>query len=147
MIKTIADPSQYPFEWLDVTDPSEEEVRQLREKYGLHASSIKDWLQPDHLPKYEDVGSYVFIIFRMHSEKVGTEADTVTELTDKLAIFMTKERVITMHKKDWGAPEVIREEQVDQHSCEDTVHLVYEIIKSCIATYEAPSLKLTKDIE
>jgi magnesium transporter len=147
MIQTIADSSQYPFEWIDVTDPDEEELQQITKKYELHRSSIKDWLQPDHLPKYENVDKYVFIIFRMHCEKVGREADTVAELTDKLAIFMTQERVITMHKKEWSGPEVIRENQVDQHACEDTLHLVNEIIKHCIATYEAPSVKLTKDIE
>lgn len=147
MIRTIADSSQYPFEWIDVMDPDEEELRQIRAKYALHESSVKDWLQPDHLPKYEDVGTYVFIIFRMHSEKITSRADTVAELTDKLAIFMTPESVITMHKKEWGAPELIREQQVDQHACEDTLHLVNEIIKSCIATYEAPSVKLTNDIE
>lgn len=147
MIKTIADSSQYPFEWVDVTDPDDQELKEIREKYALHESSIKDWLQPDHLPKYEDVGKYVFIIFRMHSEKVGSEADTVAELTNKLAIFMTKESVITMHKWEWNSPEDILKNQVDQHDCEDTLHLVNEIIKSCIATYEAPSVKLTKDIE
>ncbi|MCF0069023.1 magnesium transporter CorA [Dyadobacter sp. CY261] len=147
MIKTIADSSQYPFKWIDITDPDEEELKQVREKYALHESSISDWLQPDHLPKYETVGQYVFIIFRMHCQTVGAEADTVGELTDKLAIFMTKDSVITMHKQPWNEAEPILKDQVDQHDCDNTVHLVNEIIKSCIATYEAPSLKLTKDIE
>lgn len=147
MIQTIADSPQYPFEWVDVTDPSEEELKTIRTRYKLHESSIKDWLQPDHLPKYEDVRTYVFIIFRIHSEQVGAEADTLAELTNKLAIFMTEKSVITLHKKEWTAPELIRKQQVDQHSCEDTVQLVNEIIKACIATYEAPSQKLTKDIE
>nr|WP_295925280.1 CorA family divalent cation transporter [uncultured Dyadobacter sp.] len=147
MIETIVDQGKYPFEWLDVTDPDQDELRTITEKYALHESSIKDWLQPDHLPKYENVGSYTFIIFRMHSDEVGSEADTVPELTDKVAIFTTKDRVITMHRKKWDAPAHIRENQIDQHSCENTHHLVNEIIKNCIATYEKPSVKLTRDIE
>ncbi|MCF2496931.1 magnesium transporter CorA family protein [Dyadobacter chenhuakuii] len=147
MINTIAEKSKYPFEWLDITDPNEEEMKQLTETHSLHKSSIKDWLQPDHLPKYEKVGDYVFIIFRLHSEKVGPEADTVPELTDKVAIFMFEEKVITLHRKPWDAPNFIAENQLEQHQCKDTLHLVNEIIKSCLSTYEAPSAKLTSDIE
>ncbi|MHA4741072.1 magnesium transporter CorA family protein [Dyadobacter sp. MSC1_007] len=147
MIQAIVENGEYPFEWVDVTDPDDEELKHITKNYQLHESSIKDWLQMDHLPKYEDVGSYTFIIFRMHAEKVAAEADTVTELTDKIAIFVTKERVITMHKKQWSGPEHIRENQIEQHSCENTHQLVNEIIKNCISTYEKPSMKLTRDIE
>ena len=87
MFQTIADQNEYPFEWLDVREPSEDELKTLSEKYNLHESSIKDWLQPDHLPKYEDLGSYIFIIFRMHCEEVSEEADTVQELTNKGYFF------------------------------------------------------------
>ncbi|MCF0048784.1 magnesium transporter CorA [Dyadobacter sp. LJ53] len=147
MIHTIAEKNKYPFEWLDITDPSEEELKQLTGEHSLHESSIKDWGQPDHLPKYEKVGDYVFIIFRMHAETVGSEADTVPELTDKVAIFMFPEKVITLHRKPWAAPEYIAENQLEQHACKDTLHLVNEIVKSCLGTYEAPSIKLTSDIE
>lgn len=147
MIQTIVEQGKFPFEWIDVTDPSDEELKEVTTNYQLHESSVKDWLQPDHLPKYEDVGSYYFIIFRMHSEQVAAEADTVTELTDKVAIFVMKDRVVTMHKKKWSGPELIRDNQIEQHSCENTHHLVNEIIKYCISTYEKPSMKLTRDIE
>ena len=42
---------------------------------------------------------------------------------------------------------MIKSNQIEQHGCKNTHQLVNEIIKSCIATYEEPSLKLTKDIE
>lgn len=147
MIQTVTDPSEYPFEWLDITDPDDEELKSITEKYDLHESSIKDWLQTDHLPKYEDVGSYIFIIFRVHSENVSVEADTVTELTDKVAIFMNAQIVVTLHKKQWSGPESIKDKQIRQHECKNTHHLVNEIVKSCLATFDAPSAKLTRDIE
>jgi magnesium transporter len=147
MIQTITDTSEYPFEWIDVLDPDDNELKTLSEKYHLHASSIKDWQQSDHLPKYETVGDYIFIIFRMHCKQVSAEADTVPELTDKVVIFQTEERVITIHRKEWKSPQQIKETQIDQHDCKNTHQLVNEIIKSCIYTYEEPSTKLTKDIE
>ncbi|MCE6987732.1 CorA family divalent cation transporter [Dyadobacter sp. CY323] len=147
MIKTITDPSEFPFEWLDVFDPDEEEIKKLAEKYDLHDSSIKDWQEGDHLPKYENVGAYAFIIARVHTKQVSSQADTVLELTDKVAIFTTPERVITIHRKEWLGPEMIKENQLKQHNCQNTHHLVNEIVKNCLETYEKPSVKLTKDIE
>ncbi|TLV02673.1 magnesium transporter CorA family protein [Dyadobacter luticola] len=147
MIKTITDQKKFPFEWLDILDPEPEELKDIAAKYKLHESSIKDWLQTDHLPKYENVGSYVLIIFRIHCHKVPEEADTVPELTDKVVIFMSDERVITLHKKKWDAPKAILENQLEQHHCQTTHDLVNEIVKSCLSTYEAPSVKLTEDIE
>ncbi|MEO6287778.1 MAG: CorA family divalent cation transporter [Dyadobacter sp.] len=147
MIQTVTDKSEYPFEWLDLLDPNDEELKSITEKYDLHESSIKDWLQTDHLPKYEDVGSYTFIIFRIHAECVSAEADTVTELTDKVAIFMNAQTVVTLHKKPWSGPESIKDKQITQHECKNTHHLVNEIVKSCLATFDGPSAKLTRDIE
>ena len=147
MIHTIAEKNKYPFEWLDITDPDEEELKKLKQTYSLHEASIKDWQQPDHLPKYETMNGYVFIIFRMHAESVTDEADTVPELTDKVAIFMFPDKVITLHRNAWNAPESIRENQIEQHGCKDTLQLVNEIVKSCLGTYEEPSTKLTQDIE
>ncbi|KAA0993700.1 magnesium transporter CorA family protein [Dyadobacter aurulentus] len=147
MVQSITDHSEHPFEWIDIVDPDQDELNELTTKYALHESSINDWLQPDHLPKYEHVRSYTFIIFRMHAEKVSKEADTVPELTDKVAIFMFEKLVITLHKNEWLAPQFIKENQIRENACENTHQLVNEIIKSCIATYEAPSIKLTSDIE
>ncbi|WP_439581408.1 magnesium transporter CorA family protein [Dyadobacter bucti] len=147
MIQTIADKSEYPFEWLDVLDPSEDELKEIAQKYKLHDSSIKDWLQPDHLPKYEKVDGYIFIIFRTHAEKVLDEADTVQELSNKVAIFVKEDLVLTLHKKKWTACSVIKENYVDTKLCENTHHLVNEIVKNCLLSYEQPSVELTKDIE
>jgi magnesium transporter len=147
MIQTIAEKTKHPFEWLDITDPDEDELKTLTQTHSLHEASIKDWGQTDHLPKYENMNGYAFIIFRIHSQSVATEADTVPELTDKVAIFMFPDKVITLHRKPWTAPEFISENQIEQHQCKDTLHLVNEIIKSCLSTYEAPSAKLISDIE
>ncbi|WP_031527250.1 magnesium transporter CorA family protein [Dyadobacter crusticola] len=147
MLQSITDHSEHPFEWLDIIDPDQKELDELTSKYALHESSIKDWLQADHLPKFEYVGSYAFIIFRVHAEQTSVEADTVTELTNKVAIFMFEDRVITLHKHAWSGPEQIKETRFSQHACENTHQLVNEIVKVCLSTYEQPSARLTRDIE
>ncbi|WP_229254007.1 CorA family divalent cation transporter [Dyadobacter sp. NIV53] len=147
MINTIADKSAYQFEWIDVTDPSKEELQEIANNYELHNSSVEDCLQPDHLPKHENVGSYVFIIFRLHTDKVADKADTVQELTDKIAIFMKDDLIITIHRKDWPQVKEINENFIKQGLCKSAHNILNEIVKSGLHTYEIRADELTHEIE
>ncbi|MBE9463200.1 CorA family divalent cation transporter [Dyadobacter subterraneus] len=149
MIKTFADKSEHPFEWLDVTDPSMDELHEIAKKYNLHESSVNDCLQPDHLPKYEIVGNEgdVFIILRLHTSEVANQADTVRELTDKIAIFMKEERVITIHKKPWPESEKIKDEYIKSDYCKSAHHILNEIVKTGLATYDQHAARLNREIE
>jgi magnesium transporter len=147
MIRSIARKSEYTFEWVDVDDPSKEEIHEIATCYDLHDSSIEDCLQPDHLPKYEIVPPYTFIIFRWHSEKVESRADTVQELTDKIAVFMKDDLIITIHRKPWEEVEQVNERFVKGGICKSAHHILNEIVKSGLRTYETRAQKLTQEIE
>ena len=149
MVKMFADKSSHPFEWLDVTNPSMDELREIAHKYNLHESSVNDCLQPDHLPKYEIVGNEgdIFIILRLHSSDVTSQADTVRELTDQISIFIKEERIITIHKNEWAQAEKIREEYMMSEHCKSAHHILNEIIKTGLATYDDHASRLNREIE
>jgi len=149
MIKTFADKSSHPFEWLDVTNPSMDELREIARKYNLHESSVNDCLQPDHLPKYEIVGNEgdIFIILRLHSSDVTSQADTVRELTDQISIFVKEERIITIHKNEWTQADKIKEEYMSSEDCKSVHHILNEIIKTGLATYDNHASRLNREIE
>lgn len=149
MIKTLADKSEHPFEWLDVTDPGKDELDEIAKKYNLHESSVNDCLQPDHLPKYEIVGTEgdVFVILRLHTSEVANQADTVRELTDKIAIFMKEERIITIHKKPWPESEKIKDEYIKSQNCKSAHHILNEIVKTGLATFDSQASHLNREIE
>ena len=60
-----------PFTWIDVHSPEPEELRRLAHRYGLHATSVDDCLDPDHLPKHERIGETTFLIFRVYDTEAG----------------------------------------------------------------------------
>jgi magnesium transporter len=147
MIKTIADRSGYPFEWVDAFDPTKEELHEIASRYGLHDSSVEDCLQPDHLPKHENVGPYIFIIFRFHVGEVGDKADTVQELTDKIAIFMKDDLIVTIHRRPWDQAEEINENFLKPGLCKSAHHILNEIVKTGLKSYDERAVELTKEIE
>jgi magnesium transporter len=138
MVKKLSEKVNNAFEWIDVVDPPQDELQRIAHEYNLHESSVNDCLQPDHLPKFEKLENYTFIIFRMHTPEMNGEADTVQELTDKLALFVSKDTIITIRKKDWFPLNQIGK---------SPFHLLNEIIRAGLATYEEPATRLTRLIE
>ncbi|WP_051350144.1 CorA family divalent cation transporter [Dyadobacter alkalitolerans] len=127
MIQTIAKKPEYPFAWVNVTDPAKEELRGIANKYELHDSSVADCLQPDHLAKHENVGSYTFVILRVYSDQVAAQADTVQELTDKVAIFLKDDLIITIHRKPFEQFADIDTYFLKSGLCESALHVLNEI--------------------
>jgi magnesium transporter len=52
------------FVWIGIADPTEEEMRKLKETYGLHPLAIEDALKADQLPKVDIYGDQLFVIAR-----------------------------------------------------------------------------------
>lgn len=87
------------FIWLDVSDPNGSDLEYITKTYNLHAESVRDCLTPQHLPKYEDIEGNVFIILRAFDEH-AKNSGTVRGVTQKIAIFLGQNYIITIHRKD-----------------------------------------------
>lgn len=147
MIKQLADKSNCGYDWVDVTDPEQGELQQLAEQYGLHAASVNDCLQPGHLPKYEQFKGHMFIILRIYFPDKNPEADTVQEITNKIAIFISERFIITIHRKPWAPSEYIYSELVNTGECRNTNHVLNEIAKFCLHSYDEPGNDLTRELD
>lgn len=116
MINTLSEKKAGVFEWIDITNPSIPELNEVAAKYNLHKTLVEDSLQPEHLPKYEMVGDVQFVILRVYSSKAPKEADTIQDLTDKIALFFGKDFIITIHRRDYDFLHVIKIKYVDTGS-------------------------------
>lgn len=134
------------FEWIDLIDPTPEELSGMAEKYKLHPALVNDCLQPDHLPKYERMEDYAFIIFRIHTHNNVAEADTVQELTHKIAFFYSAHFIITVHRRKHDLILPITE-LVKNEKCSNTLDLLNLLISACLNTYTEPLNKLAKAVD
>jgi magnesium transporter len=129
------------FEWIDVTDPSRTELEQIAQAYGLHSTSVKDCLDPEHLPKYERIVDLHFVILRSFDENCSPEGDTVQELTRKVAIFYTDKFVITIHRTVHPYMDLIKERWQKEHiktSPAPASYVVYDIFSEVFKSYDRP---------
>jgi magnesium transporter len=135
------------FEWIDLTDPTTGELQQIAQQYELHPSSVQDCLQPEHLPKCEEFENNIFIITRLYDTNASQDADTVQEVTNKLALFFTDNYVITIHRFPVHFLRQIKEKAVDTHKCKDTANLLNLIFKAVLLSYDGPASKLAQELE
>jgi len=146
MVQEVINSSEHNFSWIDISEPEDTEMAGIAQKFHLHEELVKDCLQPDHLPKYESIENYAFIIFRIYTDREGLEADTVRELTHKIAIFYSKEFLITIHRKPVKLIDELKE-HVKKNTCKSSYHLLNLLIKGCLHTFDAPSERLSKGLE
>jgi magnesium transporter len=139
MITTVLT-SKSGFKWLDVVQPTTEELTQLAETHGLHATAVKDCLDPEHLPKYERYGDLTFIIMRAFDEVSAPESETIQQITRKIAVFYTDKYFITIHRKDQDFFARLREEHLQRARTRE-VRLSYvltDLVNAVVSTYEKP---------
>lgn len=129
------------FLWLDVTNPNPEELKALAEKYGLPAHTVQDSLEPEHLPKFEKIGEMNFVILRAYDDHASDEADTVQELTRKIAVFESKNLVITIHRVEQKFLEEVKMEWRscgnDNERCQ-AHRVLLDIVRASMESYEKP---------
>jgi magnesium transporter len=132
--------------WIDVEEPTQPELEKLAAEHNLHPAAVQDCLQPDHLPKYEAMDGYEFLIMRMFDpdEPMSTN---LRKLTHKIAIFFNEGIVISIHRKPQEFIYAIKHNFVDCHKCKNTEHLVSKLLKQTLLSYDKPTDLWQKELD
>jgi len=99
-VTTVVELKDPAFVWLDVVQPTAEELAGIAERYRLHPTSVSDCLDPEHLPKFEAFDDYTFVILRGWDQLAEQTCSTVQELTRKVAIFYGRGFLVTIHRTE-----------------------------------------------
>lgn len=147
MQQELAVAPAHSFTWLDLTDPSSDELNQVAKQYDLYYTVVKDCLEPDHLPKFESIGPVNFIITRIYNPDKDTDADTIQELSNKIAIFYSKDFIITVHRTAQPVLEQIKSRFVDTGHCQTSAELTIRIVRWVLNSYIDPGLALATELD
>jgi magnesium transporter len=140
-MQSIAYRSESPaFTWIDVYEPSLEELLELARRYGLHETSVEDCLDPEHLPKHERIGETTFLILRVFDSQSSERSSNVQELTRKIALFLRHDLAITIHRVDLPLTQDLRRRfagQGAEATC-TSLELLSGLVRGALASYEKP---------
>lgn len=80
--------------WLDMTDPSEDDIGLMVDTFQFHPLAIEDAIFPQNHPKLDDYGDHLFIV--VHEMVFDPEQERFLD-TRELNIFVGENFVITVH--------------------------------------------------
>lgn len=80
--------------WIDVTDPTGDEIRRVSDAMKIPLDDILDSLDPDERPRFEDEDDYYLLMYRM---PVVEGQRSGVYITAPVGFFMGKEKLITVH--------------------------------------------------
>lgn len=135
------------FDWIDISNPKKEDLNEIALQYNLHYTLVKDSLQPEHLPKYEMVNEVHFIIIRVFDQTAPSSSDTIQEITNKIAIFIGKDFIITIHRASSTFLEEVRL-RLSQWAVPYThFDVLHRIISASFFSYDGLANKLVQDLD
>lgn len=137
------------FTWIDVINPTPDELDQLAKTYGLHATSVLDCLDPEHLPKFERLGEMTFIILRAFDELGPPTGETIQQVTRKIAVFYGEKFFLTIRRKDQAFLAHLRESHVQRAKTREPrlSYVLTDLVNAVVASYERPLDEAENTIE
>jgi magnesium transporter len=132
--------------WIDLEAPTEEELRLLEQPFSFHPLAIEDCLTPEHQPKIEDFGPYLFLIFRGIDFAVTDEGFHTT----KLAAFLGPNYLVTYHRIPLRSVTAVLSKYAHDETgnlFRGVDYLLYEILDHLIEFYFPVLEKLEDEIE
>ncbi|MDR3272242.1 MAG: hypothetical protein LBT29_01975 [Flavobacteriaceae bacterium] len=143
-VKIIQQPN---YKWIDLTNPSEEELHNIAEKSNLNYYNLADSLEPNHLPKFEAEDGINFLIVRIIHGKSTKKNITVEGLSNKVAIFYNEHTIITIHRIDMAFIDDIIEKFAKAGKLPTSTSIVIKILWNVLNTYNAPIIQVFNQLD
>jgi magnesium transporter len=125
------------FEWIDILNPNEHEIKELKKEYHLDGFHINDSIERGHLPKVEVSNGNHFVILRAFTGKKNENLSTIEEISNKIAFFFDEKRLITIHRASFH---FLNYQEKDDYQSLTVYDFVIQLFSSIIDTYSEPAL-------
>lgn len=128
------------FKWVDIENPTKEDLDKINKQYSLNYYLIKDSLEIGHLPKFEKAYKIDFFIFRAYTSDVSLNLDEVGEMSNKIAFFILEDTLFTIHRAHFNFLNIHEEKHIKLND------FFLRIVSLMLETYNKPIVDLTKKI-
>ena len=122
------------FTWIDIINPHKEQLEEIAFENKLDYYQVLDSLEHGHLPKFEKIADYNFMILRAFTGKKNDHRSTVSELSNKIAFFYNHEKIITVHREKFEFLNNMPDEFSNLNNF--LIHIIDEMINSFIEPSE-----------
>jgi magnesium transporter len=133
--------------WVDITDPSSTELTELSKTYDLNYFALSACLQPDHLPKHEDIEGTHFIITRVLMPIRSGKSVSIQSISTKIAFFYRPGLLITIHRIPHDFIQDVRMRFFDKGQFKLVESIVAKLLWHILHSYELPAVGLSTELD
>lgn len=133
--------------WVDVTAPSSTEISELSKTYDLNHFALSACLQPDHLPKHEDIEGTHFIITRVLMPIRSGKSVSIQSISTKIAFFYRPGLLITIHRIPHDFIQDVRMRFFDKGQFKLVESIVAKLLWHILHSYELPAVGLSTELD
>ena len=118
----------------------------LKDLFGFHPLAVDDALRQRHVPKVDDWGDYIFLVFYAILYQSSDEEPIITQ---EVNVFLGKHFLVTYHKQQISSIENVWETcQRDTRSLsKGAAHLLYQLLDELIANYMTVVDDISEEID
>lgn len=136
------------FQWCDLTSPTKDQLQEVTQTLNLPKKVVFNCLDSDYLPHVEVYGSTSFVILRLPEPNSKFDADTVQELTTKIALFVRGDILISIHRMPLEQTEhIYKKVKLLEDSDISSFQLLSFFFEQAVNAFEEPLNQLEKKME
>lgn len=134
--------------WIDFMAPSVEAMKNIESEFRINTLVLQDSTEIGHLPKYEKLDNWEFLLVRFYSKSDSFYQNIVREFSNKIAIFFNDKTIITIHQHEIPFLDNIKLEL--SKMLKENVHfkkILYLLLSHNFFTYEKPYRAMSQELE
>lgn len=137
------------FKWIDVLDLQIQEIKSISDEYKINHLWLEDCIDPNHLPKFEDLGDLKFLLTRINTNTERLNLNTISDVSTKLGIFLKDDLIVTVHRIESDAlKNLLKNLKEDgKKSCANPYEVALELAQNIFKSYEEENLILLEQME
>ena len=136
------------FKWIDVLDLQPEEIRTISAQYDINHLLLEDCIDPNHLPKFEDLGDLKFLLTRINTNTERLNLNTISDVSTKLGIFLKDNMVLTVHRTENDVTKsLLKKLKEEKITNINPYKIALELAQNIFKSYEEENLILLEQME
>jgi magnesium transporter len=136
------------FKWIDVLDLQIEEIRNISAEYDINHLLLEDCIDPNHLPKFEDLGDLTFLLTRVNTNTERLNLNTISDVSTKLGIFLKDNLILTVHRVENDVvSKLLKDLKEGKINDVNPYKIVLELAQNIFKSYEEENLILLEQME
>ena len=125
------------YKWIDVIDLKPEEISEISQKYNINHLLLEDCIDPNHLPKFENLGDLKFFLTRLNTSTERLSLNTISDVRTKLGIFLRETLILTVHRVENDAiKNVLKELKNKKFESENPYKIALELAQKIFKSFE-----------